>query len=83
MTRVDILKRYGIIDRPELLVRPTKKADVLWRVAINGKGDPLTAIDVGGALRLAKELEDAGEARLAAHIIEATYAARRSQVQGL
>jgi hypothetical protein len=81
MTRSDILKRYGIIDRPQLLVRPVK-AD-LWRVGINGQGDPPTAIDIGGATKLAKELENNGEPVLAAHIVEAAYAARRSQVQGL
>jgi hypothetical protein len=83
MSRTEILKRYGIIDRPKLLVRPTEEADVLWRVGINGQGDPLTAIDVGGALKLANELNGIGEAELAAHIIDATNTARRSQVQGL
>jgi hypothetical protein len=58
MLRTEILKRYGVIDRPKLLIRPTKEADVLWRVGINGQGDPLTAVDVGGAVKLAKELVD-------------------------
>jgi hypothetical protein len=83
MSRTEILKRYGVIDQPKLLIRPTKEADILWRVGINGRGDPLTAIDVGGAVKLAKELEDIGEAELAFQIIDATNMARRSQVQGL
>jgi hypothetical protein len=41
MSRSKVLKRYGVIDRPQLLVRPTKEAYVLWRVGINGQGDPL------------------------------------------
>jgi hypothetical protein len=83
VTRSEILQRYGIVDRPKLLVGPTKEADLLWRIGINGQGDPLTAIDVGGALKLSKELEGIGEAELAAHIIEAANSARRSQIQGL
>jgi hypothetical protein len=81
--RTDILKRYGIVDRPELAVQPIKEAEVYWRVAISGKGDPIAAIPVERAEKLAKELQGIGETSLAAHIIEAVYAARRSQVQGL
>jgi hypothetical protein len=64
-------------------IRPTKEADVLWRVGINGHGDPLTAIDVGQALKLSEELRAAGEDELAAHIVTAMNEARKSQVQGL
>jgi len=51
MTRTEILRRYGIVDRPNLQVRPTLEADILRKIAINGPGDPLTAPDVSrGAL---------------------------------
>jgi hypothetical protein len=83
MLRTEVLKRYGIVDRPDLKVRPTKEADVLWRVGINGHGDPLIAIDVGGAVKLAQELEGIGECELAWRIVDASNAARRSQVQAL
>ncbi len=82
-TRAEILKRYGIVERPELMVRATKEADVLWRVAINAQGDPLTAIDVGHALKLSEELRRAGEEALAARIVMAIDEARKSQAQRL
>lgn len=80
--RAQILKRYGVVDRSELSVRAVKP-DALWRVAISGKGDPLTGLDVGGAVRLSDELRRIGEDVLAAHIVEAANSASRSQAQGL
>lgn len=79
-TRVAVLGRYGIVDHPELDVR-TVKPDSLWRVAISGAGNPLTALDAGGAVRLADELLAIGEADLAARIKAAAEEARQLQMQ--
>jgi hypothetical protein len=51
-------------------------------VAISGAGNPLTALDVGGALKLVGELRAIGEGELAAAISNAAEDARASQLQG-
>jgi hypothetical protein len=35
--------------------------DGLWRIAISGSVNPVTALDVGGAIKPATELRDIGE----------------------
>jgi hypothetical protein len=80
-TRIAVLARYGIVDHPKLEVR-TVKPDALWRVAISGAGNPLTALDVGGAVRLADELLAINEGALAAEIKAAAEQAKRDQARG-
>jgi hypothetical protein len=36
MTRTELLREYGIIDRQDLRVRPVQEGDILWLVRING-----------------------------------------------
>jgi hypothetical protein len=76
MTRTEILRRYGIVDRPNLQVRPTLEADILRKIAINGPGDPLTAPDGSRARALAEELKNIGETELAAEIVGAANSAK-------
>ncbi|WP_342711433.1 hypothetical protein AAFG13_06070 [Bradyrhizobium sp. B124] len=78
-TRASVLASRGIIDHPALAVRSVRPDDGLWRVAINGPGNPLTAIDVGGAVKLAQELRAIGEMDLASAIEKATGEARQAQ----
>ncbi|WP_100178894.1 hypothetical protein [Bradyrhizobium nitroreducens] len=81
-TRVAVLGRYGIVDHPRLSVRALKPDDGLWRVAISGDGNPLVALDVGGALKLADELIAIGESsKLAAHICTAAADAAERQAR--
>jgi len=81
--RAAVLRRYGIVDHPDLEVRAIKPDDGLWRVAISGQGNPVTALDAGGAIKIAEELLAIGEAKLAAAINSAAEEARRSQMQRL
>jgi hypothetical protein len=48
MSRVDILSRYGITNRPDLRVATIQEAGVLWLVDIHGPGDPVKAISAKG-----------------------------------
>lgn len=82
MSRADILARFGIIDRPELIVHATKEADVLWRVGIHGKGDPLTALLPKRALELSEELRRANEEELANRIVMEIEKANRYNTTG-
>jgi len=81
-SRTDTLARRGIVDHPDLEVRAIKPDDGLWRVAISGRGNPLTALDFGGATKLVEELRAVGEEKLATEINSAAAEARRLQLQG-
>jgi hypothetical protein len=81
-TRVAVLGRRGIADHAALEVRAIKPDDGLWRVAVSGAGNPLTALDYGGAVKLADELLAIGEDGLAAEIASAAEDARRFQAEG-
>jgi hypothetical protein len=72
----EILQRYGIVNRSSPTVCPVKPD--MWRVSVND-----VAIDLGGALKLSKELEDIGEHAFAWHVVEAINSARRNQAQNL
>ncbi|GIQ78260.1 hypothetical protein BraRD5C2_67100 [Bradyrhizobium sp. RD5-C2] len=81
-TRAAVLDRYRVVDHPRLNVRPLKPDDELWRVAISGEGNPLTALDVAGAVKLADELMAIGESKLAGRIVKAAADAAEFQARG-
>lgn len=83
VTRAAVLDRYRIVDHPLLAVRPLKPDDGLWRIAISGEGNPLTALTVTWARELAAELTAIGEIKLAALISKAAADAAGFQERGV
>jgi hypothetical protein len=82
MTRTQILTRYGIVDRPDLIIQATKEDDVLWLVKIQGQGDPVRALATDNALKLSQDLRRIGERTLAGRIVLEAERAHRSNVTG-
>jgi hypothetical protein len=71
VSRSTILSKYGITDHNHLRVRLVQEGDTLWRVGINGPGNPVTALAYKQAVALAIELRQADEDQLASDIIKA------------
>ena len=82
MTRTEILARYGILDRPDLIIQAIKEADALWLVGIQGQGDPVRALATDNALKLSQDLRRIGERTLAGRIVLEAEKALRSNVTG-
>jgi hypothetical protein len=82
MTRTEILARYGILDRPDLIVQVIKEADVLWLVGIQGRGDPIRALATDNALKLSEDLRKIGERALAGRIVLEAEKAQRPNAAG-
>ena len=79
-TRADVLARYGVIDRPALIVEPLKPN--IWQVRISAEGDPVTCLRSDQAVALANELSAIGEHKLAGDIVFAAEKAHRYSVTG-
>jgi hypothetical protein len=75
MTRTDILKKYRLLDAPDLIVEPQQAG--IWRVRISAEGNPTNSIEIASARELSKELESIGETDLAARITKAADMAAR------
>jgi hypothetical protein len=79
MSRGEVLRRYGITDRPEIRVNTVQEGNSpLWVVAINGPGDPIKALPSKRAAELSIALRQAREDDLAAQISTAAQKAQRA-----
>jgi hypothetical protein len=79
MSRKEVLKKYGLTDRPDLRVNTVQEGNSpLWLVGINGPGDPIKAIAAKRAIELSIELRQAGENELAGQISAAAQKAQRA-----
>ncbi len=78
MTRTELLREYGITDRPQMRVKLIQEHERLWVVGINGLGDPISGIPAKKAAELAGRLQSIGENGLASQISAAAKDAQHS-----
>jgi len=74
----EILAKYGLAEKKISAVADARDQNGIWRVMFSHDvGDPVTLMDIGHAIQLSNELNDAGDLQLAVRILAAAHAARR------
>jgi len=80
-SRAEILKQYGITDRPEIRIQTIQeRSSPLWVVGVNGVGDPIVALASKKAVELSIALRQIGESEIADDISTAAAKAQNTNV---